>query len=95
MNDLECEGKEGSIGSETIQCWQTDSDKPIIRTYENVKNIRASGRRRVQDDSTGIESSRNQPQSLLANPSNVYSCIKSDLDVSSPCQDFNYCLHQL
>lgn len=82
MSDLECEGKEGSIGSETIQCWQTDSDVPIIRTYNNVKTIRSSGRRRLRDDSMDLESANTQPRSLLANPSATYNCIKSNLDVS-------------
>lgn len=86
LNDLECEGKEGSIGAETIQCWQTESNPPIIRTYKNVRNLETSGGRRLQDDfMASLESANTQPRSLLANPSVTYNCIQSNLNVSQQC----------
>ena len=39
-SDVTCESKGGSMGQETIQCWETNSgNNPVIKTFENVKFI--------------------------------------------------------
>lgn len=38
-NNLICESKGGSIGAEDIQCWEKDSENPIIMNFQDVKKI--------------------------------------------------------
>ena len=34
-----CESKEGAAGLETIQCWETASKTPVIKTFKDVKSL--------------------------------------------------------
>lgn len=74
---LTCESKDGSVGAEEIQCWQTDAgDNPVIMTFKDVKSL--------QFDSSQRRLLSKNDERMLESPvySAEFNCIQNDIHVS-------------